>query len=71
MARLFRQLMGIEAKMRQYEQGEAFIGHVERERGREFLDRVWAGPERLPTLAEIRDPQAWVVRMDRSLVLPS
>lgn len=64
MARLIRQLIGIEAKMRQYEQGEAFIAHVERERGRSFLDRVWAAPERLPTLAEIRDPSLWVVRME-------
>ena len=71
MARLFRQLLGIEAKMRQYEQGEAFIGHVELERGREFLDRVWVGPERLPTLAEIRDPQTWVERMERPQPPPS
>ena len=65
MARLLRQLLGIEAKMRQYEQGEAFIVHVEGARGPRFLDMVWAAPGRLPTLVEIRDPGAWLTRMDR------
>jgi coenzyme F420 biosynthesis associated uncharacterized protein len=66
MARFVRQLLGIEAKMRQYEQGEAFISHIERERGVGFLDRVWASPDRLPTLAEIKDPGTWVKRMEPS-----
>ena len=66
MARFFRQLIGIEAKMRQYEQGEAFIEYVERERGTEFLNRVWAAADRLPTLPEIRDPQSWLVRMEQN-----
>jgi coenzyme F420 biosynthesis associated uncharacterized protein len=71
MARLLRQLLGIEAKMRQYEQGEAFISQVERERGPSFLDRVWVAPERLPTLAEIREPHSWVLRMEQLVPLPS
>ena len=71
MARLVRQLLGIEAKMRQYEQGEAFIAHIERERGRGFLDRVWIAPDRLPSLAEIREPALWVTRMERPVLLSS
>ena len=64
-AKLARQVLGIEAKMRQYEMGERFIAKVEEERGALFLSRVWAGPDRLPTLEEIREPSAWIGRVDR------
>jgi coenzyme F420 biosynthesis associated uncharacterized protein len=62
-ARLIQQLIGIEAKINQYEQGEAFIRVVEREGGTELLDRVWTAPDALPTLAEIRSPEAWIARV--------
>ncbi len=28
------------------------------------LNRVWEGPENLPTLAEVRDPGLWMARVD-------
>ena len=59
-----RELLGLEAKMRQYEQGEAFIAYVERERSPAFLDAVWESVERLPSLGEIRNPAWWIARMD-------
>lgn len=62
-ARLLQQLVGIEAKLRQYEQGERFIHAVEAVGGRELLSRVWEGPEMLPTMDEIRDPQSWITRI--------
>jgi uncharacterized protein (DUF2342 family) len=34
------------------------------QRGRQLLNRVWEAPERLPTLAEIRDPAAWITRIE-------
>ena len=52
------ELIGLEAKLTQYEQGERFIAAVERAGGTALLDRAWEGPENLPTLAEIRDPSA-------------
>jgi len=61
-ARLLQQLLGIEAKMRQYERGERFIEAVEARGGRELLSRVWEGPEQLPTLEEIDHPEKWVSR---------
>jgi uncharacterized protein (DUF2342 family) len=33
-------------------------------RGRDFLNRVWQGPDRLPSLAEIREPAAWIARVE-------
>ncbi len=62
-ARLLQQLIGIEAKLRQYEEGERFIAAVEDSGGTELLDRAWRGPEWLPSLIEIRNPSAWISRV--------
>ena len=62
-ARLLQKLIGLEAKMAQYEQGERFIHRIEKVGGTELLERAWQGPEWLPSLAEIRDPDAWVQRV--------
>ena len=59
---LFQRLAGLEAKMKQYAQGEAFIEAVEEHGGRELMDRVWEGPQMLPLLAEIREPDKWIER---------
>jgi coenzyme F420 biosynthesis associated uncharacterized protein len=59
----FLRITGLEMKMRQYEMGERFIHTVERHAGFEALDRVWRGPEHLPTLDEIKDPQRWLERV--------
>jgi len=67
-ARLLQQLVGIEAKLRQYEQGERFIKAVEDEGGRQLLSRVWEGPEMLPTMDEINHPEAWVERVTEDRV---
>ncbi len=42
-------LVGLDAKLKQYEQGERFIEAVEKAGGRELFERVWQGPEWLPT----------------------
>jgi coenzyme F420 biosynthesis associated uncharacterized protein len=62
-SRLLQQLVGLEAKMRQYEAGERFIRAVEASGGPELLNRVWEGPEMLPTMDEIRHPETWVTRI--------
>ncbi len=59
---LIQKLSGLEAKMKQYAQGEAFIEAVEDHGGRDLMDRVWEGPTMLPLLAEIRDPDMWIDR---------
>jgi coenzyme F420 biosynthesis associated uncharacterized protein len=62
MAKLMSKLLGLDAKMRQYAEGEEFVESVEKTGGAELLARVWRGPEWLPTLAEIRSPGEWVAR---------
>jgi coenzyme F420 biosynthesis associated uncharacterized protein len=63
LSRILQQLIGIEAKLRQYEEGEQFIAAVEEEGGPALLDNAWRGPEWLPSLDEIRDPSAWISRV--------
>jgi coenzyme F420 biosynthesis associated uncharacterized protein len=62
-ARAVQKLVGIEAKMKQYELGERFIAAVEASGDADLLRRVWDGPENLPTMAEIREPAAWIARL--------
>jgi len=61
-AKVVSSLVGLEAKLKQYEQGERFIQEVEERGGRDLFDRVWQGPEWLPTLREIQDPWRWAQR---------
>jgi len=61
-AKLLQQIVGLEAKMKQYEQGERFIEALEAAGGPALLDRVWRGPEWLPTMDEIRHPVQWMAR---------
>jgi uncharacterized protein (DUF2342 family) len=60
-------LLGLDAKMRQYEQGERFIEAVEGAGGPVLLSKVWMGPQWLPTWPEIRDPLRWI---DRATAAP-
>ena len=61
-SRLLNRLLGFEAKMNQYAEGERFILAVEAQGGRALFDRVWEGAEWLPTLTEIRSPEQWIDR---------
>lgn len=62
LARAVSMVAGLDAKLKQYEQGERFIEAVEAAGGQELFDLVWRGPEWFPTLAEIREPALWVER---------
>jgi coenzyme F420 biosynthesis associated uncharacterized protein len=68
LSRLVAKLLGLELKLRQYEQGKFFCDAIVRARGPEALHHVWSSPDVLPTLAELRDPDAWLKRaMPREL----
>ncbi len=62
-ARLLQKILGLEAKLRQYAEGEKFVNEVEEAGGPDLFNRVWRGPEWLPSLAEIRNPADWVSRV--------
>jgi coenzyme F420 biosynthesis associated uncharacterized protein len=62
LSRLVARLLGLELKLRQYEQGKFFCDAIVRARGTAALEHVFSGPEALPTLAELDAPAAWLAR---------
>jgi len=61
--KLFIRITGLALKMEQYRLGEAFINEVVEARGVAVANRVWEGPDYLPTLDELRSPQTWIARV--------
>jgi len=61
--RVFQRVIGLDAKIKQYAEGEQFIASVEAVGGTALLDRVWEGPDNVPGIAEIRSPRDWIARM--------
>ncbi|WP_189924831.1 zinc-dependent metalloprotease [Kitasatospora xanthocidica] len=62
---LLRRLLGMDAKLRQYQDGAVFVRGVVAQVGMEGFNRVWTSPNTLPTKEEIHDPAAWVARVAR------
>jgi coenzyme F420 biosynthesis associated uncharacterized protein len=62
--RAILRVTGLDLKLEQYAAGERFADAVIERRGREFLNRVWSGPELLPSLEEIRQPDRWIARVE-------
>ncbi|WP_031077395.1 zinc-dependent metalloprotease [Streptomyces sp. NRRL S-118] len=60
-----RKLLGLDAKLRQYRDGEKFVRAVVDEVGMDGFNRVWTSPNTLPTKAEIAKPADWVARVHR------
>jgi coenzyme F420 biosynthesis associated uncharacterized protein len=61
--RLIERLLGLNMKMRQYEQGKVFCDAVASQGGIEALNRVWESPESLPTTHELDHPSEWLTRL--------
>ncbi len=68
---VLRRLLGIEAKLRQYRDGERFVRGVVDRVGMTGFNHVWEGPDSLPTPAEVLDPAAWVSRVHAPGVVPA
>lgn len=60
--KVIRRLLGMDAKLEQYRAGARFVRAVVAAVGVTGFNRVWSGPEALPTAAELADPQRWVAR---------
>ncbi|GAB3116391.1 zinc-dependent metalloprotease [Streptomyces calidiresistens] len=61
--RVLRRVLGMDAKLRQYRDGERFVRTVVDEVGMAGFNRVWTSPNTLPTRAEIARPEEWVARV--------
>ncbi|MEU0028886.1 zinc-dependent metalloprotease [Streptomyces sp. NPDC006335] len=60
-----RKLLGLDAKLRQYRDGERFVRAVVDQVGMDGFNRVWTSPNTLPTKSEIAKPADWVARVHR------
>jgi coenzyme F420 biosynthesis associated uncharacterized protein len=69
--KLLDRLLGMDLKLRQYEQGKAFCDGVVARAGIGGLNRVWIGPEAMPTVAELSDPAGWLTRTEPLALRPS
>ncbi|WEH28981.1 zinc-dependent metalloprotease [Streptomyces sp. AM 3-1-1] len=58
-----RRLLGLDAKLRQYRDGERFVRAVVDETGMDGFNRVWTSPNTLPTKREIHHPAEWIARV--------
>jgi coenzyme F420 biosynthesis associated uncharacterized protein len=61
--RLLRALLGIDAKIAQYERGKVFVDHVVGQAGMAAFNQVWTSPGTLPVDADIADPSRWMRRV--------
>lgn len=59
---LLARITGLDVKLEQYRLGEAFVNQVIAIRGRDAGRTLWSGPDSLPTMSEIRRPDAWLSR---------
>ncbi|MFE2426724.1 zinc-dependent metalloprotease [Streptomyces sp. NPDC059373] len=60
-----RKLLGLDAKLRQYRDGERFVRAVVEQTGMDGFNRIWTSPNTLPTKTEIAKPADWVARVHR------
>jgi coenzyme F420 biosynthesis associated uncharacterized protein len=70
-SRWLARLLGLDLKLRQYRLGKRFSDEVVAAAGIDALNRVWTGPEALPTLPELEDPATWLERTRVPLVTKS
>jgi coenzyme F420 biosynthesis associated uncharacterized protein len=62
LSRLVARLLGLDLKLRQYEQGKRFCDAVVEAGGPDALRHVFSGPDALPTLEELDQPARWMER---------
>jgi len=60
---LARKALGMDAKLRQYSDGAAFVRHIVEQRGMAGFNEVWTSPAHLPSRVELHDPDAWLRRI--------
>jgi len=60
---LFARLTGLDMKMEQYRLGQRFVDTIVDQRGLNVAKRVWDGPDSMPTLDEVKNPELWLARV--------
>ncbi|MBM4412369.1 MAG: hypothetical protein FJ040_02820 [Chloroflexi bacterium] len=58
---------GMQMKMAQYRDGEAFVNALAAHGGDELVRRLWQTPRHLPTVDELAHPATWIARYGESV----
>lgn len=58
-----RKMLGMDAKMRQYADGQRFVNRAVALVGMETFNKVWERVENLPTETELHHPEQWAARI--------
>jgi coenzyme F420 biosynthesis associated uncharacterized protein len=66
-----RRILGIDLKMKQYEQGSEFVKEIVSEAGMATFNKVWTSPDNLPTKEELASPGRWLERVDGGEAAPA
>jgi len=66
-----RRILGIDLKMKQYEQGSRFVRDVVAQAGMNTFNKVWTSPETLPTREELASPGLWLERVGGGATPPA
>ena len=61
--RVMQSAIGLDAKRRQYLEGQAFFDAITASHGEGAAATVWADPDHVPSLDELADPAAWTQRV--------
>lgn len=62
---VLRRMLGLDLKLAQYRTGADFCEGVLASAGFDVLNRLWRGPDTMPTPCELHDPQRWIERTSR------
>jgi coenzyme F420 biosynthesis associated uncharacterized protein len=62
--KLFIRITGLALKMEQYRMGESFINRIVALRDIQTANRIWDGPEFVPTMEELKKPELWLERVE-------
>lgn len=60
---LIWRLTGLDLKLQQYQRGEAFAKAIYDAHGMDLLNRAWNGPDSMPRLDELAEPEKWYRRV--------
>lgn len=61
--RAFQRAIGMDLKIEQYALGERFCEAVAERAGLDAVNKMWLREENLPSLEDLRDPDAWLERI--------
>jgi uncharacterized protein (DUF2342 family) len=71
LADMIARALGLGMKLRQYELGKRFGDAVAERGGIDAFNRVWEGPDALPSLVELESPGTWLARSEAGFPPPA